>query len=53
MTGSLTYIRMNTPAATAWTIGPPAATNVIGHAMVVHSSTMPNDRHACGVIMGN
>ena len=40
MTGSLTYMRMNTPAAIAWTIGAPAATNVIGHAMVVHSSTM-------------
>jgi Cu/Zn superoxide dismutase len=53
MTGSLTHIRMNTPASMAWTIGPPAATNVIGHAMIVHSSTMPNDRHACGVIMAN
>ena len=53
MTGSLTYTRTNTPATTAWTIGPPTATNVIGHAMVVHSSTMPTDRHACGVIMGN
>ena len=53
MTGTLTYTRMNTPATTAWTIGPPSATNVIGHAMIVHSSTNTTDRHACGVIQAN
>ena len=53
MTGTLTYTRLNTPAATAWTIGPPNATNVIGHAMIVHSSTTTTDRHACGVIQAN
>jgi hypothetical protein len=53
MTGTLTYTRMNTPAATAWTIGGGAATDVIGHAMVVHSSIVTTDRHACGVIMPN
>jgi Cu/Zn superoxide dismutase len=52
MTGTLTYTRMNTPAATAWTIGG-GATSVVNHAMIVHSSTMPTDRHACGVIRAN
>ena len=37
MTADLTYTRPSTPAATAWTIGAPAATNVIGHVMVVHA----------------
>ena len=53
MTGTLTYTRPNTPTTTAWTIGPPSASNVIGHAMVVHSSTIATDRHACGVIQAN
>jgi hypothetical protein len=43
----------STTAANGWTIGPPTATNVIGHAMIVHSSTNANDRHACGVIQAN
>ena len=53
MTGTLTYTRPITPTATAWTIGSPSASNVIGHAMIVHSSTNANDRHACGVIQAN
>jgi len=44
---------MNTPTSTAWSIGGPTATNVIGHAMIVHSSTTTTDRHACGVIQAN
>ena len=51
MVGTLTYTRPNMPTATAWTIGGSAATNVIGHAMVVHSAVVTTDRHACGVIM--
>ena len=52
MTATLTYMRPTT-AANGWTIGGPSATNVVGHAMIVHSSTNTNDRHACGVIQAN
>jgi Cu/Zn superoxide dismutase len=50
MTANLTYVRANTPASTRWTIGPPAATNLIGHAVVVHNIDPGTARHACGVI---
>jgi hypothetical protein len=53
MTGTLSYTRSNTSSTTAWTIGPPTATNVIGHVMIVHSSVVTTDRHACGVIQAN
>ena len=47
---NLTYVRNNTPASTRWTIGPPAQTNLIGHAVVVHTIDPGTARHACGVI---
>jgi Cu/Zn superoxide dismutase len=41
-----------TPAnpMTAWTVGGPPATNVIGHAFVVHNPGTPAPRIGCGVI---
>ena len=52
MTATLTYTRNNTPTATAWSIGGDAATNVIGHVIVVHGLTAAN-REACGPIVAN
>jgi hypothetical protein len=52
MTGTLTYTRMNAPAATAWSLAG-GATSVVNHAMIVHSAVMVTDRHACGVIQAD
>jgi Cu/Zn superoxide dismutase len=49
--GSSMATRMATPPETAWSVGGDAATNVVGHAFVVHGQGMPPERIACGVIM--
>ncbi|MES1204892.1 MAG: superoxide dismutase family protein [Pseudomonadota bacterium] len=51
-TAGLTYTRTNADPATAWTIGGDAATNVIGHPLIVHGLTS-TDREGCGVIQAN
>lgn len=48
-TATLTYTRTNANPDTAWTIGGPAATNVIGHPIVVHGLVATN-REGCGLI---
>ena len=50
MKGMLVYTRMNTNAATRWTIGDGSATDIIGHPVVVHGVMDSNARHGCGVI---
>jgi hypothetical protein len=52
MGGPLVYTRTNTDPDTAWTIGGSAATNVVGHPIVVHA-VGGSDRHGCGVIQAN
>lgn len=50
-TGTVTFTRAATPAASAWSVGGDATTNVEGHVVVVHDpdvATLP--RIACGVI---
>lgn len=51
--GTSTTTRPATPTNTAWTIGGDMATNVVGHAFVVHAPDVPMmpPRIACGVIM--
>ena len=49
MTGSLTYTRVGTNPK-PWTIGPPQASNIIGHPIIVHGMTA-TQRHGCGVIV--
>ncbi|MES1205575.1 MAG: superoxide dismutase family protein [Pseudomonadota bacterium] len=48
--GPLVYTRTNASADTTWTIGGSATTNIIGHPIIVHSSTNATDRHGCGLI---
>jgi len=49
--GTTTYTRESTAAPELqWTIGGDAATNVVGHVIVVHMSDMDGTRIACGVI---
>lgn len=49
-TGTTSVTRAPTDAALAWSIGGDAATNVIGHVIVVHDPTTPATRIACGAI---
>lgn len=51
-TGTSTLTRPATPVNLAWTIGADPATNVVGHAFVVHAADVPSmpPRIACGVI---
>jgi Cu/Zn superoxide dismutase len=50
-TGTLTYTRAGTDP-TPWTIGPPTASNVIGHPIVIHGvGATSTVRDGCGVIM--
>jgi Cu/Zn superoxide dismutase len=50
-TATLTYTRLGTDAK-PWTIGAPAASDVIGHPLIVHGVGVGNMmRHGCGVIM--
>jgi Cu/Zn superoxide dismutase len=51
MTGTSMVTRKADMPALAWTVGGAAATNVIGHAFVVHdTSAMPPPRIGCGLI---
>jgi Cu/Zn superoxide dismutase len=50
-TGTATTMRLSTEAANLkWTVGGDATTNVKGHVLVVHTSSMDPTRIACGVI---
>lgn len=51
-TGKSELTRPATPTNLAWTIGGDTATNVVGHAFVVHQPDVPSmpPRIACGVI---
>jgi Cu/Zn superoxide dismutase len=52
MKGNLVYTRMGSAGANLrWTVGGPNATNVVGHALVVHGVNDSNQRYGCGVIM--
>jgi hypothetical protein len=48
-TGTVSYTRLsNDPKP--WTIGDPAASNVVGHVVVLHDATDTTQRIACGKI---
>lgn len=49
-TGTTSVVRYPTDPALAWSIGGDAATNVIGHVIVIHDPTTPMTRIACGAI---
>jgi Cu/Zn superoxide dismutase len=50
MKGMLTYTRLGTDPK-PWTIGPPTASDVIGHPIVIHGvGETSMVRHGCGVI---
>jgi len=49
-TGSAEHTRAATPPEIAWSIGGDAATDVVGHVIVVHDADTPTTRIACGVI---
>ena len=51
MKGTLVYTRTGDMAATRWTVGGAAATNVVGHTVVIHGVNDTNLRHGCGTIM--
>jgi Cu/Zn superoxide dismutase len=51
MKGAMTYTRMSGDANTRWTIGAPAASNVIGHTLMIHGVLDTNQRHGCGPIV--
>jgi len=51
-TGTTTINRAATDPLLAWSVGGDAATDVIGHVIVVHDPDMPMTRIACGVIAG-
>ena len=54
MKGTLTYTRASTVAATRWTIGGPAASNVVGHTLMVHAvGANTQERSGCGPIVMN
>lgn len=48
--GTSQVTRAADPATTAWSIGGDAATDVVGHVIVVHDADTPTMRIACGVI---
>jgi Cu/Zn superoxide dismutase len=50
MTGTSTVTRMATDPMLAWSVGGAAATNVVGHAFVVHNPGDPAPRIGCGLI---
>ena len=49
-TGTLTYTRTAGDRNTQWSIGGPAATDVVGHPVVIHGAVNAGDRIGCGVI---
>jgi len=49
-TGTTTINRAATDATIAWSVGGAAATDVIGHVIVVHDPDTATTRIACGVI---
>jgi hypothetical protein len=49
-TGTTTINRAATDPLLAWSVGGDAATDVIGHTIVVHDPDVPMTRIACGVI---
>jgi Cu/Zn superoxide dismutase len=48
--GTLTYVRESGQANLRWTIGPPAASDILGHPVVIHGVNNANQRHGCGII---
>jgi Cu/Zn superoxide dismutase len=48
-TGMVSYTRLSSDAK-PWTIGDPAASNVVGHVMVLHDPDDTTKRIACGKI---
>jgi Cu/Zn superoxide dismutase len=49
-TAMLTYTRMGTDPK-PWTVGGLAASDVVGHVLVVHGINNTDQRHGCGEIM--
>lgn len=49
-TGTTTINRAATDPTTAWSVGGAAATNVIGHVIVVHDPDVTTTRISCGAI---
>jgi Cu-Zn family superoxide dismutase len=52
-TGTATVTRAALDPTTTWSIGGAPATNVVGHAFVVHDPGDPAPRIGCGVITGS
>lgn len=49
-TGTLTYTRDMSDMDLAWTIGAPAASDLLGHPVIIHGAVDAGERIGCGVI---